>query len=316
LQVQAGRFGNKKVRNDQGGYDSLPQGIITKGVGGLYTVKSGTEYFYCRARGVFRKEMLVPMPGDYVEFEIISEKDKQGFIKKIQDRKNQLARPAVSNIDQLALFIAVRSPEPDLFLVDKLIISALAKNIEPVLCINKCDLDDSDIAEKLYSIYNQAGIKTIKLCAINKTGIEQLLMLLPGKITAFAGQSGAGKSTTLNAIFGKEMMETGSVSRKTERGRHTTRHAELFEIDGGYIVDSPGFSNYDLEDMEMGFLKNYYPEFNKLEGQCKFRECIHVNEPCCAVKEAVDRGIMDSGRYKRYVAFTKILEEREANKYR
>ena len=293
----------------------MPQGIIIKGVGGIYTVKCNSNTYECKARGVFRKDMIAPVPGDYVELEIISEIDNQGVITEIKNRKNQLIRPAVSNIDQLALFVAVKSPEPDLFLVDKLIVSAFINNIEPILCINKCDLDDSNISDSLFSVYSRIGIKTVKLSAINNIGISDLRALLPGKITAFAGQSGAGKSTALNAILGRHVMETGTVSKK-QRGRHTTRHAQLFEVDNGYIADSPGFSNYDLENIELSDLMNCYPEFNKLDGQCRFRKCVHINEPDCVVKEAVDKNLIDVGRYNRYLVFAKKINEREAYKYK
>lgn len=292
----------------------MPNGLIIKGIGGVYTVKSNNDFYDCKARGVFRNNGIKPLPGDRVEFEIISDENKEGIIVSVFERKNQLIRPAVANVDQIAILMAVESPNPDAYLIDKLIISAYINNAEPLLCVNKCDLNDN-YAQEIFDIYNNAGIKTIMISAKNNIGIDILKDELAHKITVFAGQSGVGKSTSINVIFKDIVTESGELSDKTQRGKQTTRHIELFEINEGYIIDSPGFSSYEIDDMEPADLSSYYPEFIDFIDKCRFNRCIHVNEPNCAVKDAVSNGIIDKGRYERYVTLVSRLKEKKDNKY-
>lgn len=294
----------------------MPKGLIIKGVGGNYTVKSEDQLLYtCKARGVFRNDGIKPLPGDRVEFDIVSDEFKEGLIVNILKRKNELIRPAVANVDHIAIIMAAESPMPDFYLIDKLIVSAFSNNIEPLLCINKIDLR-KEYAQDIFNIYSTAGIKTILLSSKRGVGIDELKQALSNKITVFAGQSGAGKSTTINKIFDDEVMETGQVSARLQRGVHTTRHVELFEINNGYIMDSPGFSSFDIADIEISELSFYYPEFKEFLNVCKFRECLHINEPACAVKDAVSSGIIDKDRYSRYVTFISELKSRKDNKYK
>jgi len=287
----------------------LGEGIIIKGIGGNYTIFDGKDYHNCVARGIFRKNKVTPLPGDQVEF-------ADGAINKIFPRRNEFVRPAVSNIDQLAFFLPIKYPEPDLYLLDKMLLTAFEKRLDILLCINKCDCDDTHSYREIDKIYSKLGIKVLLLEAINGRGIDELSENLANKITVFAGQSGAGKSTTLNGVFQEEMMQTGSISAKTERGKHTTRHAELFRYGEGFVVDTPGFSSHDLPDYTASELASLYPEFEEHLGNCRFKECIHINEPDCAVKNALNDEEIDSGRYNRYKKFIDIVAERKANKYK
>jgi len=290
----------------------LPLGRIVKGIGGFYYVKSGMTMYECKARGLFRKNEIIPLPGDMVNFVVTDEAKSTGFIEEIVDRRNSLIRPAVANIDQLAAVIAVKSPDPDLLLLDKLLISASIKDISAFICINKVDLDDGNSTSRIKEAYEKAGYEVVKLNSLSGEGYEDLNKVLKGKTTVFAGQSGVGKSTILNRLMKKSIMATGSVSEKIKRGRHTTRHAELVEMsEETYIVDTPGFSSYDLMNMDAEQLQFHYNEFCDYINNCRFSYCSHVKEPQCAVKEALDEGIIDYGRYSRY---TQLYNQLKQNK--
>jgi len=298
----------------------LPEGIILKGVGGFYEVLDENDLqsiYTCKVRGVFRKNELTPLPGDRVVFKILDEKKKEGHIEKIADRRNSFIRPPVANIDQLAIVMAVNSPEPDLMLVDKLIISCQAKDIRPLIIINKTDLDEGGSVDELRKIYEPTGFPIIMLSKFLKESYDKLHQELIGYTTAFAGQSGVGKSTILNMIMDNWLMETGDVSEKIKRGKHTTRHVQLFRLDnGGFILDTPGFSSYSLSEINHQELDSYYPDFKDCLGLCRFKGCSHRNEPGCAVKELCSQGKLDKGRYNRYVELYGELKEIYDNRYR
>lgn len=279
----------------------MPEGKILKGVGGLYSVKSPEGIYGCRARGLFRKAGITPIPGDNVEFDVTDENDKEGYLKKIKKRKNSLVRPAVANVDLAFVMVAATDPEPDLMLVDKLMCIYESKNIEPVLCINKADLADSEKIKSISDQYKKAGYKVYVTNAKSGEGIDELEASFDGRVIVFSGQSGVGKSTILNRIMGDYLMETGEVSKKIGRGKHTTRHAEFILADDGYIVDTPGFSNLDPVLIDFNELASLYREFREFEGLCRFRGCIHVNEPDCKVKEAVKENLISEDRHSRYV---------------
>ncbi len=300
--------------------DNIRQGIILKGVGGFYDVldqEAGLVYT-CKVRGVHRKSGgISPLPGDSVTFRVIDEKGLTGFIDVIGERKNEFARPPVANIDQLAIVLAVKSPEPDLSLADKLLITCEAKDISPLILINKIDLDEGGSAECIGRIYKKAGYRVILVSKVLDTGYDELHKELKGCKTAFAGQSGVGKSTILNRILNNWAMETGEVSERIQRGRHTTRHVQLFELDvGGFVLDTPGFSAYSVCDVEHTELASHYPEFRKVIGECRFTSCSHINEPGCRVRELVEKGKADAERYKRYVQYYRELKEAYDNRYR
>lgn len=276
------------------------RGIIIKGIGGLYTVMSDNVRYECSARGKFRKkDMPVPIVGDYVEIEKAD--DTIYAIDKIYERKNELIRPNVSNIDQLIITFAASKPEPDLLLADKLTVEAARQNIEAVICITKNDIKD---ASEYRNIYEKAGFKTIVTGLESKDGKRELDEVTRGKVTAIAGCSGVGKSTLINAMCEGLGLETGSISRKTEHGRHTTRHAELLPLDnGGYIADTPGFSSYAV--VPDGRIADYFREFQKFPG-CRFSDCTHISEPDCQVRKALAEGKISQSRYDNYI---KIFNE-------
>lgn len=272
------------------------KGTIIKGIGGFYYVDTSDGIVECRARGKFRKNEILPMVGDRVEIEIAP--SGQGSVKVIEERKNYLVRPAVSNIDLLVIVAAISNPEPDTALIDKMSVIASMQGIEVALCINKSDLDADDCVEKIKSAYEKAGINVFVTSAEKGEGIEALKEALKGKTTAFSGLSGVGKSSLLKIITGNDL-ETGSTS-KIERGRHTTRHVELMKTSFGYVFDTPGFSQLEIENLKCGELREYFPEIWEREGLCRFRGCSHTAEPDCAVKKAVENGEIAQSRYESY----------------
>lgn len=276
------------------------KGIITKGIAGFYYVESGNEVFECKAKGIFRKDNITPCVGDIVEFSVPS--DGYACIDKIMPRKNHLIRPPISNIDTLMIIVSVTKPEPNMVVIDKMIAVACANDIEPVIIISKVDLKPPD---KLFEIYSLAGIKTITASAVTKEGIQQIKSLLKGKISAFSGNSGVGKSTLLNLIDENFSMETGAISKKLKRGKHTTRHVELFKLPfGGYVADTPGFSSIDFgrfNVLKKDNLSLCFKEFIPFIGSCKFSSCTHSSEPDCAVLKAVKSGKIHESRYNSYL---------------
>lgn len=289
----------------------MPSGIILKGYGGFYYVKADEEIYECKARGIFRKDGMNLYAGDRVVFSVIDDAKKIGNIDEIKTRETQLIRPAVANVNQIAIVVSVKSPGPDFYLLDKLLITARLKDIDCLICINKIDLDELNEAESIIDAYNKAGYKLIKLSSKENIGFSELEKELIGKITVLAGQSGVGKSTILNYIMESIVMKTGDISEKIDRGKHTTRHAELLELkNGGYFVDTPGFSSFELSDIEGNELENYYPEFDNYLNKCKFTGCSHITEPGCSVKEALGESLIDAGRYERYIEFYNMLKQK------
>lgn len=275
-------------------------GIIIKGIAGFYYVESGEEIFECKAKGSFRKSNIKPCVGDKVEFVVPD--DGYAYIEAILPRKSHLIRPPISNIDLLLIVASVRDPEPNTIVMDKMISAAYANNIQPVIIISKTDLKSSD---ELFDIYNSAGIETIAVSSVTEAGVEKVRELLKDKISAFSGNSGVGKSTLLNLIDENFCMETGAISKKLKRGKHTTRHVELFKLPfGGYIADTPGFSSIDFTRFDMvkkDELSSYFKEFLPFVGSCKFSSCTHTGEPGCAVLEALKAGKIHVSRYDSYL---------------
>ena len=298
----------------------MKEGVIIKGVGGLYTVMTGDAIPYsCRARGIFRKDSITPLIGDRVIISDINEEKKEGIIDKINERKNSLIRPSVANIDQILIVISPRAPRPDLLLVDRILVTAYYKGIEPVLVINKVDKDEKE-SLRLYDEYSLALENILFACAIGKEvdlKLGNLAKKLEGKISVMSGQSGVGKSTLINQIFGYDVMDTGDVSRKTSRGKHTTRHSQMFYIRShdAYIIDSPGFSLYDIEELEAKSLQKYYPELVDKEA-CRFQDCSHLGEAGCIVPNMIEKGLFNKNRYERYEYLYEELKEKEADKYK
>lgn len=273
------------------------KGTILKGIGGFYYVDTEKGVVECRARGRIRREGITPAVGDEVNITIVNENPLEGALEEVLPRKNSLIRPPVANIDVIVVVIAVASPSPDFFMVDKLIATAENSGIEVIIAVNKTDLDSSDEIEE---IYKKAGYTVIPLCAKNGEGIDALKLLIKNKTTAFAGNSGVGKSSILN-YFGYNL-QTGDVS-KIERGRHTTRHVELFKNkDGGFVMDTPGFSLLEIKDISPDELSDLFLEFGDYKTQCRFSECNHFNTSYsdCGVVKAVKDGKISKSRYDNY----------------
>lgn len=281
---------------------NLLEGRIRKGVGGLYHVLCGGEEYRCRVRGIFRKNNQTPLPGDIVKIEILKDREKEGVISEIFPRKNWLIRPAVANLDLLFIVMAVMNPEPSLLTCDKLIAICEYKNIEPVLCLSKTDLRESG---RIAEIYTKAGYTVLETSAVTGEGVDELKRLIGGRLCAFSGNSGVGKTSLLNGLGIGAAGEVGEISAKTERGKHTTRQVELFPYGGGFIADTPGFSNLCIEFFDHiapRELSGCFREFGVVGEKCRFADCAHINEPDCAVKEAVEHGRISNERYCDYVA--------------
>ncbi len=289
----------------------MVEGIIIKGIGGFYYVKVNNSVLECRARGIFRKKNIKPLVGDKVKVEIIDEK-KTGYIYEICSRKNELFRPPVSNVDHVVIVFSISNPNPNLWLIDRFLLLAEYQNIEITICINKIDLYKDKKSEQISNIYRKIGYRVIKTSCIQKKGIEDLKAVLKGKISVIAGPSGVGKSSLLNCIQANLKLKTGEISKKTNRGKHTTRSTELLELNnGGWVVDTPGFSSLNIDFITNDELDKYFIDIKKYKEQCKFANCKHINEPKCGVKEACKKGNIDENRYNNYVNFfNEIIQKR------
>lgn len=279
------------------------QGKIIKGIAGFYYVKCRDKNIYeCKAKGIFRKDGRKPLVGDNVLMDVIDEKEHLGNITELLERRNELIRPAVANIDQALVIFAAASPKPNLGLLDRFLIQMEHKGIQTVICFNKEDLAAEEERERLSSIYQNVGYQVLFISALQKKGIEQVEEVLKGKVTTVAGPSGVGKSTLVNCLQKEIVMETGEISAKIARGKHTTRHSQLMEIDRDtYIFDTPGFSSLSVSELLPEELQSCFPEFRKYEGRCRFLGCAHIHEPGCGVKEALAEGEVSRERYEDYV---------------
>ena len=290
---------------------------IIKGIGGFYYVYS-SEYdtvFECKAKGIFRKLNIKPLVGDDVKMRVVDEAAGEGNIEVILERHSELIRPAVANVDQALVVFATLSPAPNFNLLDRFLIMMKKQNTDTVICFNKTDLAELSIMNEYRNIYEAAGYKVIFSSTIEKDGLDELNNILKGKTTTLAGPSGVGKSSIMNMLNPHANMDTGEISRKIERGKHTTRHSELIPIlDGSsYLMDTPGFSNIALYDIEAEELKTYYREFEEFEPYCRFGGCNHIGEKECGVIDAVNEGRINRERYENYRLF--FLELKDRRKY-
>ena len=288
-------------------------GRIVKGIGGFYYVYVVEEGLYeCRARGIFRNKKMKPMVGDFVEIDLISQEEKTGNLSVIHPRRNQLLRPMVSNVDQAMVIFAVHDPEPNFNLLNRFLLSMRQQNVPVVICFNKMDLAQPEEREDLERNYRDSGCELHFLSAIREEGIRDIRGLLQGRTTVLAGPSGVGKSSTLNCLSSDKQMETGVISEKIRRGKHTTRHSELIYLgEDTYMMDTPGFSSLFLEDIEKDELKYYFPEFEPYENTCRFHGCSHIHEPDCKVREALEAGKISRLRYEDYVLFYQELAQKK-----
>lgn len=291
------------------------KGKIIKGIGGFYYVDTEEQgIIECKARGVFRKKNITPLIGDQVRVEL--DKNNKGYIQEIFERNNALVRPTVANVDQAIIVFAAKSPNPNYSLLDRFLILAKEQDIDVVICFNKIDLVSDEEFQNCIGDYRDYTI--LGTSVKKEIGLEELSQLLEGKTTVFAGPSGVGKSSLLNAVSPDLQLKTGEISEKISRGKHTTRHVELMPFrELGYIVDTPGFSSLNLFHIPYEDLKDYYEEFDNHEPYCKFKGCMHIHEPICGIKDAVESGEIAEGRYERYkYLYEELKDYQERNRWR
>lgn len=288
------------------------KGKIIKGIAGFYYIYAEDGKIYeCKAKGIFRKDNQKPLVGDNVEISVLDEKEMEGSVTAILPRKNSLIRPAVANVDQAFVIFAMENPKPNYMLLDRFLIMMEQQGIPAVVCFNKKDLGTEEELDFLYRTYTQCGYRVILSSALKGDGISEIHEILRGKTTVVAGPSGVGKSSLTNSLQGEIQMETGEISKKLKRGKHTTRHSQVIPVgEDTFLVDTPGFSSLYLTDMEEQELKNYFPEFREYEEGCRFQGCRHIHEPGCAVKEALEADKISRLRYEDYLALHQELKEK------
>ena len=289
----------------------MSRGRIEKALSGFYYVNTGRETLQCRARGKFRKEGLSPLVGDWVQVrELVG---GEGFVEAVETRRNVFSRPAAANIDQLVILASAAVPVTEPYLIDRIAAIAALKGCDVLVCLNKCDLDP---AEGLYGIYSRSAIPVLRISAETGEGLDALRRAIAGKLNAFTGNSGVGKSSVLNALVPGLQLPVGEVSKALGRGRHTTRHVELFPLGGGtYVIDTPGFSSFDTEEMDLELkehLPETFPEFAPYVGECRFTGCTHTKEKGCRVLQAVKDGDIPVSRHKSYLRLFDELKDVQA----
>ena len=285
------------------------QGKIIKGIAGFYYIYAEDGNVYeCKAKGIFRKDNFKPLVGDNVEITVLDEEEKEGSVTSILPRRNSLIRPAVANVDQAFLIFAMENPKPNFLLLDRFLIMMKQQEIPAVICFNKKDVEEM---EKLYEIYTGCGYRVVLSSTYEGEGMDEIHEILKGKTTVVAGPSGVGKSSITNCMQGEVQMETGEISKKLKRGKHTTRHSQVIPVEKNtFLVDTPGFSSLYLTDMKEEELRDYFPEFVMYEPQCRFQGCMHIHEPGCAVKKALSEGKISQQRYDNYLALYEELKEK------
>ena len=281
------------------------QGKIIKGIAGFYYVYGEDEVLYeCKAKGIFRKDNQKPLVGDNVEITILDQQEQTGNLIRILPRKNSLIRPAVANVDQAFVIFALENPKPNFMLLDRFLIMMEQAEVPAVICFNKKDDADEKYLAELADNYRGCGSRIFMTSTFTGEGIKEFGECLKNKTSVLAGPSGVGKSSIINRLFPEAGMEIGEISEKIKRGKHTTRHSELFSLgDGIYIMDTPGFTSLGLPNLEKEELRDYYPEFEEYKNSCKFLGCVHIHEPQCSVKIALDEGRIPKGRYDNYRQF-------------
>ena len=288
------------------------QGKIIKGIAGFYYIYAEDGNVYeCKAKGIFRKDNFKPLVGDNVEITVLNEEEKEGSVTSILPRRNSLIRPAVANVDQAFLIFAMENPKPNFLLLDRFLIMMKQQEIPAVICFNKKDVGEKEEMEKLYEIYTGCGYRVVLSSTYEGEGMDEIHEILKGKTTVVAGPSGVGKSSITNCMQGEVQMETGEISKKLKRGKHTTRHSQVIPVEKNtFLVDTPGFSSLYLTDMKEEELRDYFPEFVMYEPQCRFQGCMHIHEPGCAVKKALSEGKISQQRYDNYLALYEELKRK------
>lgn len=290
----------------------MPEGKIIKALSGFYYVLSGDETIQCRGRGVFRKNKVTPLVGDEVVFQ--AENNTEGYILEVKDRKNELIRPPIANVDQAILVFSAVEPGFSTTLLDRFLVLVEYNHIKPIICITKIDLTNQKEYKQIQQYaadYRKAGYDVLLASSETEEGVKDLMPYLEGEISVFAGQSGVGKSSLLNVLRPDLELKTNDISSHLGRGKHTTRHVELIEVGKGLVADTPGFSSLDFTDIEMEELNFCFPEIQAKSEECKFRGCLHMAEPKCAVKTASENGEIPSYRYEHYKTFLQEIKERK-----
>lgn len=291
-------------------------GKIIKGIAGFYYVWCENDRLYeCKAKGIFRKDNVKPLVGDDVEIQVLDEEKRLGNLEKILPRRNSLIRPAVANVDQAMVIFAMADPIPNLNLLDRFLVMMEWQEIDTVICFSKQDIVSEEEEKKLQDIYEKCANRVLSISNTEQTGIGQVRETLRGKTTVLAGPSGVGKSSLVNLIYPDAESETGEISGKIGRGKHTTRHSELFYVEKGtFLFDTPGFSSLHVPEVEKEELYQYFTEFAPYQGLCKYQPCSHIHEPGCVVKEKLEKGEICRSRYENYVQMYEELVESEKRK--
>ncbi len=292
------------------------QGIIIENISNLYRIKAENKIYEATARGKFKQNEITPVVGDNVEFEILDEENRKAVIEEIGERKVYIKRPKLANITQIIFVVSSKDPKPDLLMLDKQLAFAEFLKINSVIVLNKTDLDKKEAFKEIKKIYEKIGYKVIITDAKNKQGIEELKAEMKNNINAFSGNSGVGKSTLINGIFDKDITEEGEISKRNKRGKNTTTSIKLYEIDDNtYIADTPGFSTFDISEIESKNLEKYFREFKENIINCEFVGCTHIKEENCGIKMAIEEGKIDISRYNRFCKIYNELKEREERRW-
>ena len=292
------------------------QGLIVENISNLYRVKIKDAIYETTARGKFKKEEITPVVGDIVDITITDERERKAVIEKIDERKVYIKRPKLANITQIIFVVSSKDPKPDLLMLDKQLAFAEFVGVNSVIVLNKTDLDKQQEFENVEQIYSKIGYKVLLTDAKQRKGMDELKEILKNNINAFSGNSGVGKSTLINGIFNRDMTEEGEISKNNRRGKNTTTAIKLYEIDENtYIADTPGFSTFDISEIESKALFHYFKEFKQYEENCEFIGCTHIKEENCGIKKAVENGEIDKARYERFCKIYQELKEKEERKW-
>lgn len=288
------------------------KGIVLSNISNLYKVEVNNKIYDCSARGKIKNTDLSPVAGDIVTIEFQDKEENVGVIEDIEERKNYIKRPKMANLSQIILVISMKIPKPDLLLLDKQLVYAEYMNIKPIICLNKIDLENEDRIDKIYELYKSIGYDVIKTNAKEEIGVEEIKKCLENNITAFSGNSGVGKSTLINGIMGENITEEGNISHKNKKGKNTTTQVNLYKIkENSYIADTPGFSTFDVNEIEKEELDKYFVEFKDYLNQCEYADCSHIKEERCGIKKGITEGKISKERYDRYCQIYEELKNKK-----
>lgn len=294
----------------------MAKGIIINNISNMYQVEIDNKIINCNARGKLKKEAMIPVVGDIVEIEVIDEEKLLGIINNIENRKNYIKRPKMANLSQIIFVVSIKMPKTDLLLLDKQIAYAEYNGIKPIICINKIDLDEKELANKIEDTYKSIGYTVIRTVANKGIGVDSLKEILKNNITAFSGNSGVGKSSLINSLFSNNQAKEGLISDKNKRGKNTTTSVKLYKLyNNSYIADTPGFSSFEISEIESKDLYKYFKELKQYDELCEFVGCSHIKEENCGIKRGLENGKISKDRYERYCKIYNELKNKEARKW-